>query len=160
MTSKAEALASRSLRALLAPLEDGAPIPDSREYLELQSALEFLLPDLLAEEHAFWRHQELDGFRFERARRTSPCAAELVGHCILIDDQCWAPIYLRIRAAAQEDALEHVDCRIGEAGPGSGGIERIPFHSSRLTKHFYAFVDRADTVPWVYRCVRTTPARP
>ena len=159
MTSKAEELASRSLRALLAPLEDGAPIPDAREYLELQSALEFLLPDLLAEEHAFWRHQELDGFRFALARRTGPREAELAGHCILIDDQTWAPIYLRVRAAAKDDALEHVDCRIAEAGPGHGGIERIPFHSE-LTKRFYRFVDRVDTLPWVYRLVRTTPAIP
>jgi hypothetical protein len=158
VTLKSEQVASRSLRELLVPLADGEPIPDSDDYQSLKSALHFLLPDLLAREHAF--HDELDGSSFGLARKTGPREAELAGHCQLIDDQAWAPIYLRLRVAEDADELEYVDCRLGEPGSGHGGIERIPCDSPRLTKHFYAFVDRVDTVPWVYRIVRSRPALP
>lgn len=61
MASKAEECATRRLRAILAAMPVGESIPDSPEFVEALSGLEWFLPSVLAEIHAEWRAESLDG---------------------------------------------------------------------------------------------------
>ena len=76
MASQAEQLVSRSLRTILASLPDGANIPDSKQFREGLSGLEFFLPGVLAEIYSFWKGESLDGIYPVLARKTGDGKAE------------------------------------------------------------------------------------
>ena len=121
MTSTAEEIASRSLRTVLAPISAGSTIADSDEFNTFQSALERVIPSALEVEYPWWRRESLDAFRFAVARKFGPEEAEFIGLCLLISDQTWAAMHLRLRVAAQSDKIEWLECRLGESGTGNGG---------------------------------------
>jgi len=150
MTPEAEKIASRSLRAVLASLSPGSLIEDSDDFDIFQSALERVIPATLEAAYPWWRHESLDGFRFAVARKLRPEAAEFIGLCLLITDQTWTPLHLRVRIALQSDNIEWLDCKLGESGSGSGGLMRTPYGSSRENKLLYSVADRLESIPWAY----------
>lgn len=106
MTSRAEEIASRCLRAILANISTGSTIEYSDDFRWFQSALERVIPSILEDEYEWWRWENLDGFSFAVARKTGPEEAEFIGLCILMSDQTWTPIHLRLRVALQSDNIE------------------------------------------------------
>jgi hypothetical protein len=156
-TARAEELASSCLRELLEPLLPGAAIAESDTFLKLQSALEYLLPAVLAEANSSWQGEGLDGFRFSVARKIGPDEAEFIGLALLIADQSWTPLHLRLRVSRQRDLFESIDLRLGEVGSGKGGMERTPWASDRVTKLLYSIEGRVASLPWVYAIKRGAP---
>lgn len=152
--SKAEQIASASLRRLLAPLSAGDSIPDSEDFRKLQGALEYLLPAALAESYPWWRYESIDRFHFSVARKQGREEGEFVGLCLLISDQSWTPLHLYLRAAAVGDALDRLDLRIGEEGPGNGGMTRTPFASNRRNKLLHSLERRLGEISWAYAITR------
>jgi hypothetical protein len=154
MTSRAEEIASRCLRAILANISTGSTIEYSDDFRWFQSALERVIPSILEDEYEWWRWENLDGFSFAVARKTGPEEAEFIGLCILMSDQTWTPIHLRLRVASQSDNIEWLVCRLGESGTGNGGMLRTPDGTANETKLSYSIVNRLESIPWAYRVTR------
>jgi hypothetical protein len=158
MTSKAEKIASRCLRAILAPISAGAAIEDSDDFSDFQSAMEYFIPSILEEEYPWWRWESLDAFSFAEARKTGAEEAEFIGLCLLITDQTWTPFHLRLRIASLGDNIEWLVCRLGESGTGNGGMIRTPYGSSReTTRLLNSVVDRLEFIAWAYTITRGVP---
>lgn len=150
MTSKAEEIACRCLRVMLSPISAGSAIEDSDDFSFFQSAMEYVIPSILEREYPWWRYESLDAFRFAVARKVGPDEAEFIGLCLLISDQAWTPVHLRLRIAPQGESIEWLACKLGESGTGNGGMVRTPYGSSRETKLFYSVVDRLESIAWAY----------
>ena len=149
-TSNAEAIACRALRAALDDVEPGSPIPDSETFREFLSALERVLPDALAQEQPYWQYESLDGILPEVARKTNPREAEILGLCVLISDQTLTPVHVRIAVSGNADEIAWLDCKLGEKGDGSGGLQRIPYDADRLSKELYLVGRYAPDIHWAY----------
>lgn len=149
MTSKTEELLSKALRAVLTDLPDGASIGESDGFREFQEALEFFLPAELG-----WDDESFDAFRFILARKVALDEAEFLGLGLLISDQCWTPIRLRLRLSSSSDQVATLDCRVGEPGDGTAGLVRIPYGSSAAEKCLFGLSERSRAILWVYRAAR------
>jgi hypothetical protein len=155
MTSIPEKIASRCLRAILAPLSAGDAIEDSDDFSDFQSAMERVIPSILEGEYQWWRYESLDGFQFAIARKVGPEEAEFFGLCLLISDQTWTPLCLRLRIAPQSENIEWLVCRLGESGTGNGDMVRTPYGSYReTTRLLRSVVDRLETIEWAYTITR------
>ncbi len=148
MASRLEQDLSRSIRAVLADLPDGARIPDSEEFREVNLGLEYFLPEVLREIHPEWRHESLDGIIPLVARRTRQGEAEIVGLCILISDQTLTPLHLFLQIAPSVDEVSWLECRLGEKG--KHGMVRTPY-DKMSSKRLYALEGNADGIEWVYK---------
>ena len=153
-SSRAEEIASRCLRAVLTPLSPGSSIEDSDEFRTFQSAMEYVIPSALQEKYPWWRYESLDAFRFAVARKLGPEEAELIGLCLLISDQTWTPLHLRLRVSALSDSIEWLDCRLGEPGEGNGGMVRTPYKSTGETKLLSSVAQRLGSISWTYTITR------
>lgn len=149
MVDRTEAVASQCLRASLAPLSAGASIEKSEEFLAFQSALERFLPAELG-----WEGESFDAFRFVRAQKVAPDEAEFIGLALLISDQSWIPIHLRLRISPDSDQIAFLDCRVGEPGDGALGLETIPYRSGSVNKVLHRLPEQIESMLWVYRATR------
>jgi len=144
----AEAKVTSSLREILSPLPAGSPLADSRALRELEQALEYFIPPIVG------MREGLDGFRCQVARKVGAEGAEFIGVALLIADQAWTPIWLRMRMSPEFNALAWLDCRLGEAGAGARGMVRMPWESTRLTKLLFHLPERVEKMCWVYAAER------
>lgn len=154
--TKAEYAASVSLRTLLGPLLSGSTIEDSDTLGEFKSALEIFLPSELAKSYAWWRGESLDAFRFSVARKVGPDEAEFVGLGLLISDQSWTPLHLRLRVASQDERIDWLELKLGESGSGSGGIVRTPDGAKHEAKVLHRLATRLESIDWAYAIQRGT----
>ena len=152
-------MACQSLRAALAPLAVGSFIEPSEDRRSFESALEFLIPARLQDEYRWWRYESFDGFLFTVARKVGPHEAEFVGLCLLISDQSWTPLHLRLRVSPDDDALDSMECKVGEVGEGNGGMVRTPYGSTRESKVLHSVAQRLDSIPWAYTLSVQAPGR-
>ena len=115
MMAKFEELAAQYLRLALRGVEEGNHIPDSAALQQLESALELFLPLMLRGSDAqHWRLEAFDAFRFPEARKTGSCEAEFRGAGLLLSDETWTPVQVRLRAAADGDVIAWGSCRVGD----------------------------------------------
>lgn len=152
MRPSVESLVSAQLRTVLADLGEGAAIPASPAFQELQDALEVWVPSLLG-----WRYEGLDAFRFASARKLTDLSAEFLGICLLISDQTWTPLHLRVTLAPSADSFDSVQCSLGEPGSGPNGLLRVPFTSKKADALLASLPSRAGEIPWVFAITRSTP---
>jgi hypothetical protein len=82
-----ENLISRSLRAVLAELPDGADIPKSDEFKTFLTGLECFVPSVIGEIHPEMLEQSGDGVLPIIARKAGDGEIELLGHFCFIADQ-------------------------------------------------------------------------
>lgn len=140
----------------------GSVIPDNAELRDFLSGLEFVLPDLLAEQHRWWRFESLGGVVPQVARKAGSREAEVLGLCILMSDQTLTPIQVRMAIAEDADKIDWLECKIGEPGSANGGLRRIPY--ARLTKELFLLGQRASDIEWgigvkLVRLRRSQPVR-
>lgn len=147
MKASNEELTCRALRPILAQSVDGGDIPESEACLEMLTALEFFIPEVLAELYPEWKDESLDGFYPLVIRKTGRNGMEMFGLCILISDQTVTPIDLKLRIDSDRDEVAWLECRLGEAA--EHGIGRWPLKSK--TKRLFALEGRKDQIQWVYR---------
>jgi hypothetical protein len=159
MTTKAEKIASQCLRAVLAPMTIGATIKDSDDFSTFQCAMGFFIPGLLRMKYVWWEKESLDGFRFVVARKTAHEEAEFLGLGILITDQTWTPIHIRLRLSRQSDKFEWIGCSIGELGDGKGKMKSIPYESDEVTKLLHSMESRLEGIVWTYSVARETSSK-
>lgn len=156
MVSTAELVAGRCLRSVVAAVADGEPIAESADFAELQSALERLLPAVLREAYpAQWRWEALDGFRLAVARRTGPGEAELLGLCLLISDQTWTPLHVRLRASPEDGGISWLLCRVGDGGAAGVGMTRLPYGSSTASQLLASMGEGPDSIDWAFSVERS-----
>jgi hypothetical protein len=147
MASRAELSVSRSLRAVLVDLPNGASIADSEQFREVLCGLEYFLPEVLGEIHPEWHHESLDGIYPLMARKNGQGEAEIFGLCIIISDQTLTPLHLCVQIGPSVDEVTWLECRLGESG--EQGMIRTPYQS--LSKRLYALEGKADQIEWVYK---------
>lgn len=141
----------RAISSLLAGREEGASLDQrSDDFHALCRTLEFFLPAVLSEVYDFWRGESLDAFRIALARKTGPSSAELLGLCLLISDQSWTPFELLVRIAPTGQAIETLTLRVGEPGPGKGGLLRMPWGSRGVDRFAAHLLERRVEIPWVF----------
>ena len=150
MTSNREAITCHGLRMILDEVAPGDRVPDCAGLRDLLSGLEYLLPEVLAAEHRWWRYEGFDGILPVVARKVSPREIEVNGLCILISDQSVTPIQVRLGIASEADEIASLECKVGEPGDGAGGLRREPFDHHRIAKDLASVGDRASQIDWVY----------
>lgn len=128
--SRVEEVLAQRLRAVLARAAVGKALDQGDELREMLSALEWYLPCVLEEIHAYWKNESLDGVLCSKLTRTGPTSAELLGICILMNDQTIVPAHVRLRLSKTTDEIEWLECRLGERGNGAGGMIRHPYDQS------------------------------
>jgi hypothetical protein len=150
MASRAELSVSRSLRAALVDLPDGASIADSEQFREVLCGLEYFLPEVLGEIHPEWHRESLDGIIPLVARKTRAGEAEIFGLCIIISDQTLTPLHVYLQVAASADEISWLECRLGERG--EQGMVRTPYkYRNAITKRFFLMEGKAEQIEWVYK---------
>ncbi len=158
MVSKAEQAACHSLRSVLATVGVGDAIEASDELAELDFALEVFLPELLRESHpSAWRGESFDGFRWAVARKTGPAEAAFFGLALLVSDQTWTPIHVRIRSEPRIDAISWVSCKVGDGGAAGKNMTRLPYESGRINSLLFSLGKDPDCVDWAFTIVRAAP---
>ena len=150
----AEAVASSRLREILGAVPLGGAIQRSDALRDFESALERLLPAELTTSYSWWRGESLDAFQFTVARKTASLEAEFIGLCLLISDQSWTPLHLRMRVADHDNLVAFLELKLGEAGSGPGGMLRTPYGSTRETKVLDRLAGRIDAIDWAYTIER------
>ena len=153
MVSGAEQHLSRSLRAVLVDLADGATIEDSDPFRMALSSLHWFLPTVLGEIHPECVGEVMDGITPVVARKTGNGEAEIFGICIFISDQSGTPLHVLVQVDPVVDEISWLECRLGERGPrGTQGMIRTPYQSQNaLYKRLYRLNLNADQVDWVYK---------
>ncbi len=150
MVSKAEELASRRLRTILAEMPTGENIRDSPEFRDALCGLEWFLPTVLAEIHPEWTGESLDGIYPDIAHKIGEREAEILGFCCLMSDQTLTPIHLRLQLSSTVDEVSWLELRLGEKG--QAGMVRIPYSSSpSIHKRLHALSRSASTMEWTYK---------
>ncbi len=147
-----ESVVTARLRAVLADLGEGADIPASSAFQELQDALESWVPSLFG-----WRYESIDAFRFASARKVTDLSAEFLGLCLLISDQTWTPLHLRVTLARSAASFASVQCSLGGPGTGAKGLLRVPFTSKKADSLLASLPSMAGEIPWVFAITRSTP---
>ncbi len=150
MASKSEIFASRRLRAILSALPVGGTIDDSPEFRERIERPRIFAPDILAEIHAEWTGESLDGIYPHVARKTGEAEAEIIGTCCLLSDQTLTPIHIHLQLSLAVDELSWLELRLGAMGPT--GMMRVPYSSSSsLYRRLHAIGQSVGTIEWVYK---------
>jgi hypothetical protein len=149
MASKAEEIASRELRKILAGVPTGATIEESQEFQHALAAFEWFLPTVLAEIHPEWTRESLDGIYPHVAHKTGEGEAEILGLCCLMSDQTLTPIHIRLQISANTDEISWLELQLGEKG--QGGMVRTPYSSGSIYKRLHALARRTNTIEWVYK---------
>ena len=126
MTSGFERSVYEALRGVIAGLKVGDPVENWDARAVLLSALQFYVPQVLAEVHPHWQWEGLDFFEAGHAIMTAERQAEVIGMCCLIRDMTWTPIYVHLRHSGSDQTLEWMECRVGARGDGDGGLLRLP----------------------------------
>ena len=148
MMDKFEELAAQYLRLALRDVREGDQIPPSGALTQLHSTLELFLPLMMREsDPAHWRLEAFDAFRFPVARKTGPCEAELRGAGLLLSDETWTPIELRLRAAADADSIAWASGRVGDRRVPA---EQRPAATSDLGDLLASVSEQPGKIEWAY----------
>lgn len=145
---------SRALALVLDRLSVGEAVPDdSPEFRDALSGIEHLLPTILRQAYDHWRWESIDGFRLRVARKTGPAEAECVGLAILGSDQTMTPVHLRLQICVATQKIVRLECELGEAGTGQGGLLRMPYDSVAANEWLkrVSSTGKAPAIDWVYR---------
>lgn len=123
----------RALRLMLA-----SGMNDSEAERDLCCTLEWTIPGLLAERHACWRAEALDGVLPISTKLVGHSGLELYGRCILIADQSLLPLLVTLRLDSDETL--HMSVRIGEPSEGAGDMNRVRYGSREAERQFKALL--------------------
>lgn len=144
-----ENIISRSLRAVLAELPDGADISLSEEFQTFITGLEHFVPQVIGEIHPEMRGQSGDGVLPIVARKTGEGEVELLGHFCFIADQTLTPIHLKLQLADAGDEISWLECHLGQRG--KHGMLRTPYESpSANGRLLNSLPKRTPSIDWVY----------
>lgn len=144
--SKAEIIVAHSLRVLLKQTAVGASFEETEDYRLLMGALDYFIPEVLAELCPEWKSDALDDVIPLVADRTGEREAVFFGMSWLIRDQTVVPTYLQLQIDSAIDRVNWLECRIGERGPQ--GMVRRP--GSSFDKQLYRLQGREDQIDWAY----------
>ncbi|SFI97398.1 hypothetical protein [Planctomicrobium piriforme] len=147
MTS--EAYLSRAFTAILSELQIGAEIVQDSQVNDALGGLERFLPEVLAEIHAEWQGEGLDGFELFEARKSGEAEVELLGICWLISDRSVAPLHLQFQIAESGEEISWMECRLGERGH-EGLVRSQPEAKSRLMRLLYSTQANGEKIDWAY----------
>lgn len=150
MVSKAERIVAESLRAVLARCSVGQDVGPSSDRSRMESALCWFVPEVLGQLYPHWRGEDLDGIDACVARKVGDRAIEIIGTCVLLDDQTETPIHVRMSCAAAEDAVDWMECRVGIPGPGRGGLLRLADSATKTSLVAARVAEDPDAVDWVF----------
>ncbi len=125
----------------------GASFEETEDYRLLMGALDYFIPEVLAELCPEWKSDALDDVIPLVADRTGEREAVFFGMSWLIRDQTVVPAYLQLQIDSAIDRVNWLECRIGERGPQ--GMVRRP--GSSFDKQLYRLQGREDQIDWAYR---------
>lgn len=149
MMAKFEELAAQYLRLVLRGLQDGEPIPESGARAQLQGAFELFLPLMLRNaDPSHWRLEAFDAFRFPVARKTGPLEAEFRGAGLLLSDETWTPLQVRLRAAGDSDTIAWGSCQVGDRLVER--TARLPSASPDLPKLLVSVCEHPESMTWAF----------
>jgi len=149
MMAKFEELAAQYLRLVLQGVQLGEHIPESPARTQLQSALELFLPLMLrGTDPSHWRLEAFDAFEFPVARKTGPLEAEFRGVGLLLTDETWTPVQVRLRAAEATDVIAWGRCQVGDRLVPR--TERLPSDSPTLGNLLASVCEHPERMDWEF----------
>jgi len=142
---------AQAIRKVLAAKTVGEQLVDDEDLQFAMAGLEWYLPGILCEVYPEWCTYTLDGILPTRTCKTGLYAPDVIGLCILINDQTTMPIRVRLKISPAVDEITWLECMIGEdRGHGRRPV-RTPYNSDRIVKQGYSVLDRADSMEWHYK---------
>lgn len=168
--SSSEAEASRRLRAILSIKAQGESLITSEGFGDFLDPLAGFLMQVLADVYVEWKYIGIDGDSspgdienfglIKRAVKLGANEAELCGECYLWHNYPGelppALIYVRLRIADAVDAIEALDCRLGEYPKGgTANISRIKALKLASPRDWVGRPDfpDVDSLDWIYEVV-------
>ena len=149
LMAKFEELAAQYLRIALGGALDSGAIPESEARVQLESALELLLPIILREaDPSYWRLEAFDALRFPVARKTGSFEAEFRGVGLLLSEETWIPIQVRLRAADDRDTIIWASCQAGDRDVGRA--QRLPAKSPDIGKLLRSVCEHPEKMNWAF----------
>jgi hypothetical protein len=149
MMAKFEELAAQYLRLALRGVGEGQDIPSSEAVTQLQSALELFLPLIMrGADPNHWRLEAFDAFRFPFATKTGPAEAEFRGAGLLLSDETWTPVRVRLRAADDSDTIAWGSCQVGDRRVERA--QRPAADSPDLARLLTSVSEQPDNVAWAF----------
>ena len=149
MMAKFEELAAQYLRLVLHGVQLGEHIPESPARTQLQSALELFLPLMLRDtDPGHWRLEAFDGFQLPVARKTGPFEAEFRGVGLLLTDETWTPVQVRLRAAEEADVIAWGSCQVGDRLVPR--TDRLPSDSPALGNLLASVCEHPERMDWEF----------
>ena len=144
--SSAEQHLACELRTVPGDVETGDRIPESEALRAAMSSPEYLIPEVLRENHAEWKHESVDAVFPDCCIKTADREIEFAGACIVISDQTMVPVPAHIHVAATANAIESMQCKIGKlAGQTMNRVPDGGNHGGRLHVAL-----RKETIQWAY----------
>jgi hypothetical protein len=95
-----------------------------------------------------WRLEAFDAFRFPVARKTGPCEAEFRGAGLLLSDETWTPVQLRLRAAPDTDVIAWGSCQVGDRRVER--TQRPPAKSPELARLLASVCEQPEAMDWTF----------
>ncbi|MBL9089432.1 MAG: hypothetical protein JNM10_20000 [Planctomycetia bacterium] len=162
MTSPAEREVARALRCALEGVAVGAsllgPRPSGAPALEASgAALGRFLEEVLAAHGDGSRAPVLDGVLLAGAHRTGPNEADLLGLGVLLEDQTYQPLRVRLRVHPTEDAIAHVVVDVGGVAWRPRGWGRGRSGPDAADVLLRGLIEDPASVPWETRAERPAP---
>lgn len=131
----------------------GDDLADAEHCAELAEALCWFVPECLRWKYPEWRWESLDGIELSFIRVSGKSELELAGNCILITDQTWTAIYVKLRSFDPANGVDWIDCRVGEVDEQTGEMIQDIYGSDAAIKRRLVMKDRLDDIRWKFRCV-------
>jgi hypothetical protein len=173
IVTKGEECLAKSVRTLLGRVTTGDKIEESDDFREFLCDLEWYIPEVLREIHSEWKTESLDAVFPLVTRKTGEREVVVFGQCILITDQTFTPIYVKLQIHSSEDKVTWLECKLGETDPRgklhtkfctpSSIIKkyRLPHHSPNsksrnkyylegMIKQLYSLEGKEDLIDWAY----------
>lgn len=146
MISRPEQLASRSLRSVLADLQEGDLVPDSSSFREFLLALTRFLPQVLAEIHEEWKGRGIDDVFSALANKIGPECIEVLGLYCQLSDMQFRPLHCRIQLAPSVDEISWIECRMGD-----NNHDPFPYRSENaLQRKLRLLPKQVGGIAWMY----------
>lgn len=136
------------VRRCLDEVARNAAVEGTATLRDLCVAMEYYVPELLRDIHQQWRWGSLDGVVPCLARSPSELEFELFAVAILMSDQTYTPLHVRLKLTPDRAGIEWLECRIGCEGP-RGMLRQSEASASKMIYEL-AHTGRCDRLRWAY----------
>jgi hypothetical protein len=161
VVSRAEAATASQIRTITDRTTTPTDLSSAPALRELLPAIQFFLPEVLGNDHAFWRHEGLDAIFPLRAESPASGRVDIYGLALLIGDQSLTPVYTELVHSSDGEGVSWVQCKMGERDASdTRPLIRAPYTAHTTSTALRQLRDRMHPIRWAFTSARGLPPNP